>query len=112
MIRLRRLSDDELFALLSRMTKLYAMYYADAPQIGEEQIATFLKAELHRAGTDEMMTPREMLRDYMTLLNVLMQNPGTDFDTLVQGTSPVSEEPKTSEEEPPRRRYEMEDLSF
>ena len=35
-----------------------------------------------------MITPREMLRDYMTVLNVLMQNPEATFEDVVK-TTPV-----------------------
>ena len=31
-----------------------------------------------------MITPREMLRDYMTVLNVLMQNPEARFEDVVK----------------------------
>ena len=30
-----------------------------------------------------MITPREMLRDYMTVLNILMQNPDKSFSDIV-----------------------------
>ena len=30
-----------------------------------------------------MITPREMLRDYMTVLNILMQNPDAKFSDVV-----------------------------
>ena len=30
-----------------------------------------------------MITPREMLRDYMTVLNILMQNPEATFEQVV-----------------------------
>ena len=30
-----------------------------------------------------MITPREMLRDYMTVLNILMQNPDAKFDDII-----------------------------
>ena len=33
-----------------------------------------------------MITPREMLRDYMTLLNILMQNPTATFAEVVGST--------------------------
>ena len=33
-----------------------------------------------------MITPREMLRDYMTLLNILMQNPNATFAEVVGST--------------------------
>ena len=49
-IRLRRLSDDELFALISRVTKLYAQNYGEEPRITQEQMVEFLKICLGRAG--------------------------------------------------------------
>jgi hypothetical protein len=82
-IRLKRLNDDELFALISRITKLYAQNYGTAPTVTEEQMASFLKLCLSRAGADSMITPREMLRDYMTVLNILMQNPNVTFEELL-----------------------------
>ena len=82
-IRLRRLSDDELFALISRVTKLYAQSYGIEPRVSEEQMVEFLQICLGRAGADSMITPREMLRDYMTVLNILMQNPEATFEEVV-----------------------------
>lgn len=82
-IRLRRLSDDELFALICRITKLYAQNYAVEPRITEEQMMQFLQICLDRAGADSLITPREMLRDYMTVLNILMQNPEASFEAVV-----------------------------
>ena len=43
----------------------------------------FLQICLGRAGADSMITPREMLRDYMTVLNILMQNPEASFEQVV-----------------------------
>ena len=82
-IRLRRLSDDELYALIVRVTGLYAQYYGTQPRITPEQMTAFLGICLSRAGADSLITPREMLRDYMTVLNILMQNPEATFDGVV-----------------------------
>ena len=38
---------------------------------------------LKKAGADSMITPREMLRDYMTVLNILMQNEQATFADIV-----------------------------
>lgn len=82
-IRLRRLTDDELFALILRVTALYAQNYGAEPRISQQQMMQFLQICLARAGADSMITPREMLRDYMTVLNILMQNPNADFEDVV-----------------------------
>ena len=81
-IRLRRLGDDELFALITRITNLYAENYGKYPRITEEDKIKFLEICLGRAGADSMITPREMLRDYMTVLNILMQNEKLSFSDI------------------------------
>ncbi len=82
-IRLRRLTDDELFALIQRVTLLYSQYYKWECTVTNEDRLKFLNICLSRAGADSMITPREMLRDYMTVLNILMQNPEAKFDDVV-----------------------------
>ncbi len=98
-IRLRRLSDDEMYALIVRVTALYAEYYNWTPRITEAEQLRFLSICLSRAGADSMITPREILRDYMTVLGILMQNEDADFERIVSGvvgeSSPVS--PETGE---------------
>jgi hypothetical protein len=85
-IRLRRLTDDELYALIQRVTALYCQYYQWDCRVSNDDRLKFLNICLSRAGADSMITPREMLRDYMTVLNILMQNPEASFDDVV-GTS-------------------------
>ena len=84
-IRLCRLSDDELFALITRVTKLYSMNYNWEARITQEEMVEFLNICLKKAGADSMITPREMLRDYMTVLNILMQNEDATFDKIIKG---------------------------
>lgn len=86
-IRLRRLSDNELFALISRLTKLHGMYYSWEPRVTEEQQAQFLREAVSRTGADTMMTPREMIRDYMSVLNILLQNPSAGFTDVVRSSA-------------------------
>ena len=84
-IRLRRLSDNELLALVRRLTKLYCQREENAtPPLTDEQIAVFMTAALSKAGTEELVTPREIIRDYLTLLNILRDNPDADFSALVR----------------------------
>lgn len=78
-IRLRRLTDDELFALVVRVTRLHGQNYGWEPRMSQEEMIEFLKICLARAGADSMITPREMLRDYMTVLNILLQNENVSF---------------------------------
>lgn len=96
-IRLIRLTDEELFALLGRITKLYAQHYNTEPRITEEDMQRFLAVCLEKAGADSMITPREMLRDYMTVLNILMQNENVTFADIV-GSGAISLRHEDTEE--------------
>jgi hypothetical protein len=98
-IRLKRLSDDELFALISRITKLYAVNYGIEPRISEAQMVEFLNKSLGRAGADSMITPREMLRDYMTVLNILMQNEKVTFEQIMARNAESEPEPVAESED-------------
>ncbi len=85
-IRLRRLSDNELYALVTRVTKLHAKHFGWTPRVTDEELVAFLRECPARAGADTMITPREIIRDYMAVLNILYQNPEASF-TAVVGTT-------------------------
>lgn len=97
-IRLRRLSDNELFALISRLTKLHGMYYNWEPRVTEEQQAQFLREAVSRTGADTMVTPREMIRDYMSVLNILLQNPSAGFTDVVRSSASQTAAASAAEE--------------
>lgn len=117
-IRLKRLSDEELFALIVRITDLYAQYYSWQPRITEEDQVKFLNICLERTGADIMITPREMLRDYMTVLNILMQNESVCFDDIVGSAVTLSpadgaeSDAPVSEPQPPRAKIGLSDIDF
>ena len=116
-IRLKRLSDDELFALNSRITMLYAVNYGKSPRITEEEMVEFLNLSLSRAGADSMITPREMLRDYMTVLNILMQNENVTFKQIMLKNESESHDTHDAKEEQeissaPKRSFLTTDIEF
>jgi hypothetical protein len=44
---------------------------------------TFLAICLERAGADSMITPREIIREYLTILDIMLQNPDVTFDEII-----------------------------
>lgn len=91
-IRLRRLSDDEIYALLVRVTDLFSERYGVEPRITKEEQERFLRFSLRRAGADSLITPREILRDYLTVLNILLQNENARFDDVAAAVSAPEKE--------------------
>ncbi len=103
-IRLRRLSDEELYALIKRITVLHAQYYSWEPRVSDNDLKIFLDYCLSRAGADTMITPREIIRDYTGLLHVLLQNPDAKGEALL-GSATLShgddDDSEISDEVPP-----------
>ena len=83
-IRLERLSDDEIFALALRIYFLHRSYYGYEDKISEEEILNFLKVYMSRIGAGTLITPREIIRDLLAVLDILYQNPETDFNSIVK----------------------------
>ena len=86
-IRLRRLSDAELLALMVRLTSLHGQYHGWTPRITDDEMTEFLRTSLSRAGAEEMITPREIIRDYVSLLDLLLQNPGVSYADIAGSVS-------------------------
>ncbi len=78
-IRLRRLSGGELLALVMRITVLHGQYHNWDVRMTDGEKTAFLEDELRRAGADEMITPREIIRDYISVLNLLLENPDVTY---------------------------------
>lgn len=96
-IRLVRLTDSELYALITRLSALYSECYSYTVPLTPEQMQAFLSVCLGRAGADTMITPREIIRSYISLLNILRQNPDADFEQ-VMGNVGSTLKPDTSAE--------------
>ncbi len=82
-IRLVRLTDSELYALITRINRLYCERYDYEIPLTDEQMQAFLAMSLSKAGADVMITPREIIRGYISLLHILRQNPNATFSSVL-----------------------------
>jgi len=83
-IRLERLTDDETFALTLRIYSLNQTYYEYKKKLNENNILEFLKVYMARVGANSFITPREIIRDFLAVLDILYQNPDAGFDEIVK----------------------------
>lgn len=82
-IKLNQLSSEEIYLLLERLCELHSSYYFYENKLGPKELSTFLNSVLGRLGTDQLLTPREVTRDFLGLLNILYQNSAVTFDKLI-----------------------------
>lgn len=85
MLRLETLSPEEVFVLLQRVREIHGLHYSYAPTVQDKQIEYFLNEVRKRLGADQLITPREIVRDFIAILNIMQQNPGVMFDSVITG---------------------------
>ena len=83
-IHLEPLTYEELLVLIEKLADIHAGYFGYERTLTEEQLASFLKVEFGRVGADTHLTPREVIRDFIELLDIVCQNPNADVDTLLK----------------------------
>ncbi len=74
-IRLEPLTAEEMLVLCEKLTAIHAGLYNYTPNLSTEDLADFIKIEYGRIGADQNITPREVIRDFIELLDLLYQNP-------------------------------------
>ena len=101
-IRLQPLTPEEIMALLKRILFIHSRHWGWEAPVSDEQIAVLVKNLAGRMGADSLLTPREIVRDFTGLLNILRQNPGETFDSLASRLDirPADEEVQKDEANP------------
>ena len=83
-IHLEPLTYEELLVLIEKLADIHAGYFGYERTLTEAQLVGFLKVEFGRVGADTHLTPREVIRDFIELLDIVCQNPGADVDALLK----------------------------
>lgn len=83
-IRLQPLTYEELLVLIEKLMQIHAGYFGWTPTLTEKDLVDFLKIEFGRVGADTHLTPREVIRDFIELLDILCQNPDANVAELLQ----------------------------
>ena len=91
-IRLQPLTYEELLVLIEKLAQIHAGYFGYESTLHVDDLVNFLKIEFGRVGADTHLTPREVIRDFIELLDIICQNPDTNVDNLLQ-TLPSTTEP-------------------
>ena len=84
MIRLEPLTAEEMLVLCEKLADMHAGLYGYERKIGAAELARFIRLEYGRIGADQNLTPREAIRDFIELLDLLYQNPALHMDELLQ----------------------------
>ena len=83
-IRLDPLTADEMLVLCEKLADMHVDLYGYTRKLADQDLASFIQMEYARIGADQNITPREVIRDFIELLDLLYQNPDMNLQELMQ----------------------------
>ena len=83
-IHLQPLTYEELLVLAEKLTDIHSGYFDYERKVTTDDLVRFLQIEFGRVGADSHLTPREVIRDFIELLDIMYQNSDTDVAELLQ----------------------------
>lgn len=85
-IRLEPLTSEEMYVLIEKLSDIHANLYGYEKKTTHDDLVYFLKVEYERIGANTHITPREIIRDFIELINITYQNPDKGFSDILYGT--------------------------
>ncbi len=82
-IRLSPLTYEEMLVLIEKLADIHAGLFEYERTLGQDDLINFIKIEFGRIGADTNITPREVIRDFIEVLNIVHQNPKTKVADLL-----------------------------
>lgn len=98
-IRLKPLTPEEMYFLICKLEKIHAQVYKYEPKLSSETLQYFIKTEFARVGAGQNITPREIIRDFIEILNIILQNSDKTLESVLGGESFKYAEVMENEEE-------------
>ena len=83
-IRLDPLTPEEMLVLCEKLMSMHADLYHYEKTLGTKDLANFIRLEYSRIGAEQNITPREVIRDFIELLDLLCQNPSMTMEELLR----------------------------
>jgi len=82
-IRLKRLTPDEIYILIEKLKEIHSELHDYKSELTDENLMDFIKIENERVGANTNITPREIIRDFIELSDILYQNPNKKFEDII-----------------------------
>ncbi len=73
-IKLSVLNPGEMYVLLEKLANIHGILYGYTPKLEHDDYIYFLKQQYSRTSEGEEATARDMIKDYITLLNLMQQH--------------------------------------
>ncbi len=92
-IKLLPLDHNEIFVLLKKLKAIFDFNYKTTIAISDSEIQAFMEELFNKPGASEFLTPREVIRDFLNIMNLLRQNPTINKRELFGNLTVTDERP-------------------
>ena len=82
-IRLTPLTYEEMLVLTEKLADIHAQLFGYEQVITQEDMIKFIQLEFGRIGSDSHITPRDVIRDFIELLDIVYQNPQINISEFI-----------------------------
>ena len=82
-IRLQPLTPEEMLILVEKLADIHAQLYEYPQIVTQQDMVDFMEIEFGRIGADSHITPREVIRDFIEVLDIVYQNPDVKVRALL-----------------------------
>ena len=82
-IKLSPLTHEEMLVLIEKLADIHAGLFEYERTLNQDDLIDFIKLEFSRIGADTNITPREVIRDFIEVLNIIHQNPKVKISELL-----------------------------
>lgn len=86
-IRLLPLTNEEMLVLVEKLAEIHAELYGYTQIVTQRDMVDFIEIEFSRIGADTHITPREVIRDFIEVLDIVYQDPGIQVRALLGSDS-------------------------
>ena len=85
-IQLETLTEQEILRLLQRLADVHATHFGYEKAVTIREFNEFVQEIVNRLGAEALLTPGEIVRDFVSVLNILRQNPEISFTEIIHGS--------------------------
>ncbi len=97
-IHLNPLNYEEMLVLTEKLADIHAGLFGYEQKITQNDLISFIQAEYSRIGADTHITPREVIRDFIELLDIAFQNPQIVISDFIASENMIYSKPEAEQE--------------
>ena len=97
-IHLSPLTYEEMLVLTEKLSDIHAQLFGYESRLTQDDMINFIKLEFGRIGAGSHITPREVIRDLIELLDIIYQNPDINVSSFITSGDMPSNLPESESE--------------